>query len=259
MASGLENAGGYTRSHRIYETVGILLATAAGGTLTVKLVQAPRVSGWWVPLTMLAGMLAADFISGFVHWLFDTWGSTDTPVVGGLAIRTFREHHTDATAITRHDFIETNGHNIALTILPSVGGCFALERGTFGATLLAMALLFMTFFVSITSQIHKWAHSPVPPRVVRGLQRAGLIIDARHHNRHHVAPHSTHYCITSGWMNGPLRMVRFFETLERIISATTGAIPRGAEATMPATPAAAQPPSESCSQGLDEGSASLRG
>jgi ubiquitin-conjugating enzyme E2 variant len=229
MGSSLDYARGYTRSHRVYETVGILLATAAGGTLAVRLLQAPRVSGWWVPLTMLAGSLAADFISGFVHWLFDTWGSTDTPVVGQLAIRTFREHHTDAKAITQHDFIETNGHNITLTILPSVGGCFALERGTFAATLLAMSLLFMTFFVSITSQIHKWAHSSTPPLVVQWLQRASLIIDARHHNRHHVAPHATHYCITSGWMNGPLRMVRFFETLERAITLTTGARPRANE------------------------------
>lgn len=229
MDSGLEYARGYTRSHRIYETVGILLGMAALGTLTVKLLCAPRVSGWWVPLTMMAGLLAADFISGFVHWLFDTWGSTDTPVVGQLAIRTFREHHSDSSAITRHDFIETNGHNIALSILPSVGGCFALERGTFAATLLAEALLFMAFFVSQTSQIHKWAHSPAPPRLVRWMQRAGLIIDARHHNRHHVAPHATHYCITSGWMNGPLGFVRFFPMLERLVTAVTGSKARAAE------------------------------
>ena len=60
----------------------------------------------------------------------------------------------------------------------------------------------------------------------QSLQRARLIISPGHHSVHHAAPYTRNYCITVGWLNGPLRAVRFFETLERVISAVTGAVPR---------------------------------
>ncbi len=26
--------------------------------------------------------MSADFLTGAIHWFFDTWGDTDTPVIG---------------------------------------------------------------------------------------------------------------------------------------------------------------------------------
>src|SRR5262249_37414314 len=79
---------------------------------------------------------------------------------------------------------------------------------------------------AFTSQIHKWAHTDSPSRIVALLQRARIVISPEHHSVHHSAPYNRNYCITVGWLNGPLRAVRFFEILERVITLLTGVVPR---------------------------------
>lgn len=226
-------AAGYTRWHRAYEVMGILVGVSCATMLALRAAKCPSLSGWWTPLAALLGLVVADFLSGLVHWLFDTWGSVDTPVLGKLAIRTFRHHHVDGTAITRHDFIETNGHNFMLSTSSSLLGLFLVvpspEEADLGDVFVAQTLIGSAFFTAVTSQIHKWAHMSRAPRFVQLLQRARLVLSPEHHDVHHASPFTRNYCITVGWMNGPLRAVRFFETLEWTVSALTGAVPRGEE------------------------------
>ncbi|HEY2369059.1 MAG TPA: fatty acid desaturase family protein [Polyangiaceae bacterium] len=177
----------------------------------------------FVLLAIVTGFLLADFISGFFHWFFDTWFSPETPYIGKAFVRTFREHHVDPTAITRHDFVETNGSNIlAGGVLVAVGHFFAEAEGAFAP----VALLFAGIFMSITSQVHKWAHAERVPRLVSVLQGARLILTKAGHAVHHKAPFDRAYCITSGCLNATLHYVRFFRFLEWLIGATTGVLPR---------------------------------
>ena len=225
-AAALE--AGYEKTHRAYELSGIVGAVIMACWLLLRIVHSAPVSFWWMALAALIGMVAADFTSGFVHWMFDTWGSVDTRVVGRLVIRTFRHHHVDEKAITHHDFVETNGHNFALSLLPGTVGVLWVrpETATSFDVFFGMALLGLAVVNAWTSQIHKWAHTDERPRIVRLLQDARIILHPGHHAVHHKMPYRRNYCITLGWLNAPLGAIRFFETLERIITAVTGAIPR---------------------------------
>ncbi|KAI1286888.1 Fatty acid desaturase 4, chloroplastic [Halotydeus destructor] len=170
----------------------------------------------------VGGILTADFIGGLVHWAADTWGSADLPFVGRAFIRPFREHHVDPTAIVRHDFIETNGDNF-MAIIP--GLAFILyhfanddighvtEKYNFYCFIFLLSV-----FLSMTNQIHKWSHTYFDlPRWVVALQDVHLILPRKHHRIHHISPHETYYCITTGWLNYPLQLIKFWTTLEAII------------------------------------------
>lgn len=177
------------------------------------------------------GIVTADFGSGLVHWAADTWGSVDLPIIGKNFLRPFREHHLDPTSITRHDFIETNGDNftVVLPILLALAYRFLTKshqeiQQDFPWT----AYLFLcSIFVAMTNQIHKWSHTYwALPRWVLFLQNNHIILPRKHHRIHHVAPHETYFCITTGWLNWPLERVRFWSALEIIIEYLTGYKPR---------------------------------
>jgi plasmanylethanolamine desaturase len=216
-----EKTSEYTQAHRVYEwsciAIAVLCAIAffAG---TVRAILDGRVS--WSLLSWLAiplGMVFADATSGFVHWGFDTFGNEHTYLLGPLAIRTFREHHRDQKAMTKHDWVETNGHNIGLSIVLIASATWHVWSTGFNG--FSAMLMTAAFFISVTSQIHKWAHMEHVPAWVRTLQRMGLILPPESHSVHHVAPYTGSYFITTGWLNRPFDALRIFRVLEWIVRA----------------------------------------
>lgn len=110
---------------------------------------------WAVLATaMLGGYVLADFGSGMAHWLFDRYGTVNTPVFGMGFVKPFREHHVDPKGITRHDFVETNGNNCIVTapllafalLLPFESGqTWALFTGAVLASLAILPLAPISF------------------------------------------------------------------------------------------------------------------
>jgi ubiquitin-conjugating enzyme E2 variant len=77
--------------------------------------------------------------------------------IGRNFLRPFREHHIDPTSITRHDFIETNGDNFAVTVPYLL--CMAYKftywndieiRQTYN---FEVYMFLLAIFVSLTNQV----------------------------------------------------------------------------------------------------------
>jgi ubiquitin-conjugating enzyme E2 variant len=227
-------AAGYDWKKRTLEVVSILAFT------TAWCVSAERLTGYFRlygtvsdalvcgPL-FFAGLMVADLLSGIAHWGFDTWGSVDTPVFGPF-IRSFREHHIDAMAMTKHDFIETNGDTflIALPVMVpfALWGRIDVDGGFWTQPWFHCYIIALTTLVVFTNQTHKMAHSLTQPAPIALLMRLGLILSPKAHRLHHAGEYDRSYCITTGWFNPFLDAVDFWRRLEKLITRLTGAIPR---------------------------------
>ena len=173
---------------------------------------------WLLPVLVVLSYLAADFISGFVHFLADNFGSSETPVIGPGFISGFREHHVDPEGITTHDFIDTNGNNSLVSIPPMLLVWLAVPvETTVIGCLFAAFFLLTCLAVFLTNQFHKWAHMQDSPSPAAWLQRRGLILSKEHHDIHHASPYDTYYCITVGFWNPLLDRTRFFERVEKLL------------------------------------------
>lgn len=200
----------------------------AGGlfvALVVRIATQSTVFPWYAWLTIPAGMALADFLSGLVHWLADTWGSETMPILGKRLLHPFRVHHVNPADFLRRSFVDTNGEVAAITAPLLLAALFIPLDSGVTVTL----AVFMVSFLGIglmTNQIHQWAHMRRPPLVVRLLQQAGIILKHEDHEQHHRPPYVQNYCITTGWCNRPLVACRFFPRLERCITWLTGLQPR---------------------------------
>src|SRR6185503_16904678 len=210
-----------------------ICALIVAGTLLLANINHIVVVGlwrhWWSPLVLVAAALAADLVSGLVHWTADTWFSETMPFLGRRFLRPFRVHHVNPDDFLRRDAVDCNG-DVAMLNIPFLTVALMLPGSTIGW---ATSLALMTFaIVSLpTNQVHQWAHMPSPPSLVQWLQRHGVILSTEAHGSHHRAPYVANYCIATGWCNRWLTAIHFFPVCERLISRVAGLQPRADEHT----------------------------
>ena len=158
-----------SRGHYLLEVFGILCFALLSLLIAVEIYGGVLRFGdlWLLPILLVLAYLVADFLSGFVHFLADNFGSYDTPILGPNFIEPFREHHVDPKGIVGHDFVDANGNN-SLATLPFmlfVWIVVPLETWYFGY-LFGAFFLFLCLAAFLTNQFHKWAHMDEPPAFV---------------------------------------------------------------------------------------------
>lgn len=201
-----------SRLHVAADVVALTTYSVLQAVLTVRLWG--KVSWGETALLGAAALVLMDLLSGFVHWAADTWGRQDFPVLGPMFLRPFREHHTDPLAIVRHSFLERSGNTCWLAIAVLVP-CLAAPAawGTF--------ITFLASFGVATNNAHAWAHGGPS-----GWHRLAQLVflSPRHHDAHHVAPHTRNYCVLTGWWDPVLNPL--WGLLESVVTRLTGAVPR---------------------------------
>lgn len=222
---------GYTRTHRFFEILCLILFTGTSMFLLGKVWQLCKTQPITVlPLVLvgavLVGILFADFGSGVVHWAADNWGSVDMPILGESMIRPFRHHHLAPKDMVEHDFIELNGFPSLFAQIPIVVGYVCLLFPPLYAIFFGLMGAIAGISTVFTNQVHAWAHMDNPPRWVQGLQRAHLILPPENHALHHTKPYDRNYCITTGWSNTIVRRFKIFEGIEWLITKCTGIRPQ---------------------------------
>jgi ubiquitin-conjugating enzyme E2 variant len=204
----------------------LLLANA------VRVVASGLLLHWWAPLVIVAAALAADFVSGLVHWTADTWFSETMPVLGRRFLRPFRVHHINPDDFLRRDFVDCNG-DVAMLNTPIFVAALVMPVSSEGGAALSLALAIFAATSLPTNQVHQWAHMPEPPAAVRWLQCRGIILSREDHARHHREPYVANYCIATGWCNRWLAAMNFFPACERLVTQVSGLEPRADERAFP--------------------------
>lgn len=206
-------------NYRRIEQFGVALGSLAlfhGHWLLLKNLEWSLFSFGLLTASIIGGLIAADFISGTVHWFADTFGHESWPILGASLIRPFREHHIDPASITRHDFIETNGSSFLLVGVFWFSVYFFLQATVDHIFLGAVAPALL--FLCLTNEIHKMAHLADDSRPWhRALVSKGLVLSANAHRAHHSGKFNSHYCITTGWLNNGLEKIRLFRAIESLI------------------------------------------
>ena len=170
-------------------------------------------------LKVLGGLWFADFVSGVVHWLEDRYGNPEWPIIGHT-IRENQQHHFTPRSFLKGTLWTRNREVLA------IGAAFL---GAFWAfDVLNAFTVSAVIFGVMSNEVHASAHrSPQENgRIITALQKAGLLQSHRHHAAHHRKGKDTHFCVLTNHVNPVLERIRFFQTLEAIVTRVTGVRPR---------------------------------
>lgn len=153
-------------------------------------------------------VLLADFLSGFFHWLEDSYGREDFPITGRLYTKPNILHHHEPRHFVRHNWLQSSW-DLALLSVVLVAVAWLFHALTWQVWLFA-------FLASNANEFHKWAHRTRRENgpFISWLHDLRLLQAPRHHAQHHANPKSSHYCVITNFLNPVLEWFCFWRALE---------------------------------------------
>ena len=168
-------------------------------------------------LLQAAGVvLAADFVSGLIHWIEDAYIREDTPVIGAWIGRSNTLHHHLPRRMTQNSWWQSNWDLL-----------LAMSALVIGAGMMGCLTWHVTLFAIIAgnaNEVHKWSHRTRRENghLISWLQDLRLLQTPRHHAIHHTNPKEVHYCPITNALNPVLDALRFWSGLEWLLAHTVG-------------------------------------
>lgn len=153
-------------------------------------------------------MLAIDFLSGFVHWFFDTQVKPGPTRLGRIAVD-FLDHHLRPRRTVDVGLYVSAFRPAVMVTLPLLSLIMLVSM----PSLLTAMLFWIAVLAMWVPQTHKLAHMPGAGGPARLLQSLHIMLRPRAHARHH-ADNAESFCVFTGWLNPVLDRTRFWRGLE---------------------------------------------
>ncbi len=206
---------------------GVTVANSDGSALQKVTVIAALVYGLFavytigrsellVFLILPAVILAIDFLSGLVHWFFDTQVQPSGKFLGRIAID-FLDHHLRPRRTVDVGFFVSAWRPAVMVSLPLLTLALLLERGI----LISAVLLWIGFLSMFVPQTHKLAHRPDCGRLAMVLQSSRVMLHPVSHHKHHT-DNAHSFCVFTGWLNPLLDRTAFWRSMESLFATIRG-------------------------------------
>lgn len=165
-----------------------------------------------VLLQFLLCVLIADFASGFVHWLEDSYGNEKLPLIGRYVTLENNLHHQRPSLMTENSWWESS--KLLLAITCTIGAT------AWGLGLFTWQLGVVLFLGANANQVHKWAHRSRRANgpFISWLQDMKIVQSRAHHGRHHGGDQRGSYCVLTPHLNPLLDRLGFWTGLESSIA-----------------------------------------
>lgn len=160
-----------------------------------------------------------DFITGFVHWLEDSYANPEIWWMRVVAEDNIL-HHKKPRAFLQKSWWQSSYDLVFLS-------CLYLLVNYLWFSVSWHDIVFVILVVN-ANQVHKWSHQRDDEKsyFVRKLQQWKILQSVRNHGKHHRACMNSHYCTFGNFLNPVLEYLGFWRKLEFAVSALFNVQPR---------------------------------